>query len=414
MGKKNRAPEPKESAFESAKAAFDRVGEDYIPASKAVELSKTEEPAEEVPEVSVDAAATPETPVDVPETDNAEAVPGTDAPEPAEASDAESVESADSDANGVESADNAETPEVSEHEAVDSDVTPEVPVEGDTTPDADTAASETEEDSATPEPEAVEVADDAEEESDDFWTFAADEPESEEVTEMEKLTMETKEITLGVHRSPSVKVDTESREQEKKPKFYVKTFDRLKDALRTHADSTEHVEHMEHADDSTASSGGSSRDAAIRKRVMQIEDEETRNYLLDRVLPQMTWYSKRSDQYRTAYYRLMALTIFLGGLIPVFSVGGSYAIVKVILALLGASVTAINAYMALHNYHDLWITYQKTREDLIHVLYCYFNNAGVFAQKKMSERDLNVLLVDVCEDTLSKENGGWTTIVQKT
>ena len=147
---------------------------------------------------------------------------------------------------------------------------------------------------------------------------------------------------------------------------------------------------------------------------MQIEDEETRNYLLDRVLPQMAWYSKRSEQYRTAYYRLMALTIFLGGLIPVFSVGGSYAIVKVILALLGASVTAINAYMALHNYHDLWITYQKTREDLIHVLYCYFNNAGVFAQKKMSERDLNLLLVDVCEDTLSKENGGWTTIVQKT
>ncbi len=419
MGKKNRAPEPKESAFESAKAAFDRVGEDYIPASKAVELSKTEEPAEEVPEVSVDAAATPETPVDVPgtddaeavpETDNAEAVPGTDAPEPAEASDAESVESADSDANGVESADNAETPEVSEHEAVDSDVTPEVPVEGDTTPDADTAASETEEDSATPEPEAVEVADDAEEESDDFWTFAAVEPESEEVTEMEKLTMETKEITLGVHRSPSVKVDTESREQEKKPKFYVKTFDRLKDALRTHADSTEHVEHMEHADDSTASSGGSSRDAAIRKRVMQIEDEETRNYLLDRVLPQMAWYSTKSAQYQAMYYRLMGATILLGALIPAFSVGANSTAVKVILALLGASVTGLNAYLALHNYHDLWITYRTTREDLIHHLYCYFNHAGAFS----SAEDLNVLLVNVCEDTLSKEHGGWTTILQKT
>ncbi len=415
MGKKNRAPEPKESAFESAKAAFDRVGEDYIPASKAVELSKTEEPAEEVPEVSVDAAATPETPVDVPGTDDAEAVPGTDAPEPAEASDAESVESADSDANGVESADNAETPEVSEHEAVDSDVTPEVPVEGDTTPDADTAASETEEDSATPEPEAVEVADDAEEESDDFWTFAADEPESEEVTEMEKLTMETKEITLGVHRSPSVKVDTESREQEKKPKFYVKTFDRLKDALRTHADSTEHVEHMEHADESTASSGGSSRDAAIRKRVMQIEDEETRNYLLDRVLPQMTWYSKKSANYQKKYHQLMTAAICLGALIPVFSVWANNAAFKVILAFLGASVTAVNAYLALYKYQELWIAYRSAREELIHTLYSYFNKAGVFAQKKMTEKELNVLLVEVCENALSKENGGWTTtILQKT
>ena len=443
MGKKNRVPEPEKSAFDRAKAAFDRVGEDYVPASKAVEPSKTE-----APEVSVDDAATPETPVDaaatpvdVPDTDDAEAVS-----EPAETSDAESVEPSDSDANGVESADSsAESVELGDSDAdgvepetdadadsaetsedADNDAAPEEPVSEtvdapaaesvddatpetsvDETPDTDTAAPEIDDDSGTPEPDA-----DADE-SDDFWTFGADEPESEEVTEMEKLTMETKEITLGVHRRPSVKVDTESQEQEKKPKFYVKTFDRLKDALRTHADSTEHVEHMEHADDSTASSGGSSRDAAIRKRVMQIEDEETRNYLLDRVLPQMAWYSKKSAQYQTMYYRLMAATILMGALIPAFSVGANHTAVKVILALLGASVTGINAYLALHNYHDLWITYRTTREDLIHHLYCYFNKAGVFSSSENSE-DLNVLLVNICEDTLSKENGGWTTIIQKT
>lgn len=426
MGKKNRAPKPEKSAFESAKAAFDRVGEDYAPASKAVELSKPEEPVE-APEVSVDAAATPETPVDavpVPDTDNAEAMPETDDAEAVPGTDAAATpeESADSDAEGVEpetdaetsgDADNDAAPEEPVSETVDAPVaesvdatTPETSV--DETPDA--AASETEDDSATPEPEAVEVADDAEEEPDDFWTFDADEPESEEVTEMEKLTMETKEITLGVHRSPSAEADTESREQEKKPKFYVKAFDRLKDALRTRADSTEHVEQP---DDSTPPSGGSSRDAAIRKRVMQIEDEETRNYLLDRVLPQMTWYSKKSAQYQTMYYRLMAATILMGALIPAFSVGANHTAVKVILALLGASVTGINAYLALHNYHDLWITYRTTREDLIHHLYCYFNKAGVFSSSEKAE-DLNVLLVNICEDTLSKENGGWTTIIQKT
>ncbi|MBR4544551.1 MAG: DUF4231 domain-containing protein [Oscillibacter sp.] len=443
MGKKNRVPEPEKSAFDRAKAAFDRVGEDYVPASKAVEPSKTE-----APEVSVDDAATPETPVDaaatpvdVPDTDDAEAVS-----EPAETSDAESVEPADSDANGVESADsNAESVEPGDSgvksvepgdsdadgvepetdadadsaetsEDADNDAAPEEPVSEtvddatpetsvDETPDTDTTAPEIGDDSGTPEPDA------ADDESDDFWTFGADEPESEEVTEMEKLTMETKEITLGVHRSPSAEVDTESREQEKKPKFYVKAFDRLKDALRARADSTEHVEH---ADDSTPPSGGSSRDAAIRKRVMQIEDEETRNYLLDRVLPQMAWYGKKVTQYRTMYFRLMAATILLGALIPVFSVGANSTAVKVIIAFLGASVTGINAYIALHNYRDLWLTYQTTRETLIHTLYCYFNQAGLFSYNNMSAEDLNVLLVNVCEDTLSREHGGWTTILQKT
>lgn len=262
----------------------------------------------------------------------------------------------------------------------------------------DSDASETDEDSD--EPDAVEDApEEPEDASDSFWTFDADAPEAE-VTEMEKLTMETKEITLGVHHSPPREADATPREQESKARF--KAFERLKDAFKVRADSAEQ------ADDTPAS--GSSRDAAIRKRVMQIEDEETRNYLLDRVLPQMTWYSKKSKQYQTMYYRLMAATILMGALIPAFSVGANSTVIKVILALLGASVTGINAYLALHNYHDLWITYRTTREDLIHHLYCYFNKAGVFS----SSEDLDVLLVNVCEDTLSKENGGWTTIIQKT
>ena len=159
-------------------------------------------------------------------------------------------------------------------------------------------------------------------------------------------------------------------------------------------------------------SQGSSRDEALRNRVMQMEDAETRDYLLNRVLPQMTWYSKKGAKYKTQYQRLMTLTIFLGALIPVFALLTNYTAVKVIVALLGASVTGVNAYLALQNYHDLWLTYRSTREDLIHTLYCYFNHAGMFAQKDKSEQEMNVMLVDLCEDALSKETGRWTTIVQ--
>jgi len=381
MAKKNRVTEPEQSTFDRAKAAFDRVGEDYVPASKAV---VTEEPAE-APEVPVDDPAAP------PETDGTESASAADAPEPVTETDNEPV---------------TETDAADASEPVDSNADMGEPADSDADAlETDSDAPETDDDSGTPEepePEAVEDA--PEEPEDEPDGFDAEEPEAAEVTEMEKLTMETKEITLGVHHSaPPPGTEKEPREQEKKSKPRFKAFEQLKDAFRASAES---------ADDTPVS--GSSRDAAIRKRVMQIEDEETRNYLLDRVLPQMAWYGKKVTQYRTMYFRLMAATILLGALIPVFSVGANSTAVKVIIAFLGASVTGINAYIALHNYRDLWLTYQTTRETLVHTLYCYFNQAGLFSYNNMSAEDLNVLLVNVCEDTLSKEHGGWTTILQKT
>lgn len=138
------------------------------------------------------------------------------------------------------------------------------------------------------------------------------------------------------------------------------------------------------------------REAALRKRVMQIEDEETRNYLLDRVLPQVTWYSKKAAHNRKMYHRLAAASIFAGALIPALAVCADCGIVKAVLALCGTSVTGINAYLALRNCRNLWITYQKAREALYHILYCYFNRAEAFAEAE----DCNTLLVDACEAAL--------------
>ena len=496
MKKKRRNPEPERSAFESARAALERAGEDpsappepsaddtkaFVTLRKPESPSVTEASAPEAadsaatatadnaqasePEAADNAeASAPETvgdaqaseaeaANDAPEAaDNAEqseAEPpapeavsdaqaseskAVDSPEAADNADtAESVEAfapadnAEMSASAPEAAENAEmpAPEIAEASApVESASAPETASENISAPTGD--AAERAEPSETPAPEAVGGATNpepsdaetltAEPEASDFEASKpfSDEDEDDgswqdaEIAETERHTMETKEITVGYHRQRT-EGGTEAAKGRKGrgTKSPFNALNQLKDAIQGNADA----EREDYGNDAPPS--GSPRDAALRKRVMQIEDDETRNYLLDRVLPQMTWYSKRSAQYRSMYYRLMAATIFLGALIPVFSVGGSYGVVKVIIALLGASVTAINAYIALHNYHDLWITYQKTREDLIHTLYCYFNNAGVFSQKEMPQKDLNVLLVDICEDTLSKENGGWTTIVQKT
>ena len=395
MGKKNRVPEQEQSAFESAKAAFDRVGEDYVPASKAAETAESPVTAEPANGAN---APEPETGVDTQETsepENNNDTQGTSEPEN------------NADTQGTsEPENNADTQETSEPETgIDTQEASEPETGADTQEGSEPETGANTQEASEPE--------DSADTPEDFEIFTDPEPvkafefpdiPESDLTDMEKHTMETREITLGYRHSPPPEAAAETEPQEtetvKEPrkKTKVKAFEQLKDALRGH----------ESSDASPPS--GSSRDAAIRKRVMQIEDEETRNYLLDRVLPQMKWYSTKSAQYQTMYYHLMAATILMGALIPVFSLGANSAAVKVIIALLGASVTAINAYIALHNYRDLWVTYRNTREDLIHHLYCYFNRAGVFT----SSENLDVLLVNVCEDTLSKENGGWTTILQKT
>lgn len=138
------------------------------------------------------------------------------------------------------------------------------------------------------------------------------------------------------------------------------------------------------------------RDAAIRKRVMQIEDEETRNYLLDRVLPQMTRYGSKAVYNRKMYHRLAAASICVGALIPALAVGADSGIIKAALALCGTSITGINAYLQLRNCRSLWIGYQEARETLFHILYCYFNRAEAFAEAE----DVNALLVSACEAAL--------------
>lgn len=486
MKKKRRNPRPERSAFESARAALERAGEEYPPATEE-DATGTPEPSEasEAPETldtpafatvedmeepdaveDPDAAETTDS-ADaeaVESTDNAEAEAvestddgETDAAENTDSVEAEAVESTDNgepeaaestdaaEAEAVESTDNAE-PDALETQAPEStdNIAPEAvesadAVEAQTPESADAADTETpadteqaaafvqpdiiaeevpdadaafsEEPAAAPSdgPEAVEDVEDADAESAwevDYEPFPGMEGE---VTDTERHTMETREITLGYKGPDADKPESDeaesgkkSEKRGKKPRF--NPLERLKAAVQEYA-SREKAD--KEPDDIPPSAV--SKDAAIRKRVMQIKDEETRNYLLDRVLPQMTWYGRKSAQYQKMYYRFMVATIVLGALIPISALLAHL----IVAALLGASVTAINAYLALRKYQELWVSYRNVREDLLHTLYCYFNRAGVFAKKDSTQEELDVLLVDTCENAFSKENGGWSTTMQK-
>lgn len=155
------------------------------------------------------------------------------------------------------------------------------------------------------------------------------------------------------------------------------------------------------------------RNAALMDLVGQIQSRNTQNYIAARIIPQMEWYSAKGGECKKKYYRLMGGSILLGAVIPVVSVFADGALwVKVILAAVGSAVTACNAFVTLHNYKDQWLNYRNTRERLLRILYCYFNDAGVFS-KAMPQDEKDTLLVNICEEEMAGETGEWIILGRK-
>lgn len=158
---------------------------------------------------------------------------------------------------------------------------------------------------------------------------------------------------------------------------------------------------------------GSTRDEALLTLAEQVQNARTKDYMLNRILPQMAWYSGKSRENRKKYYFWMTCAILLGAMIPAASVFADGSVwIRALIAVLGAAVTAVNAYTTLHNFKDLWLTYRNARESLLRTLYCYFNHAGIFSQEAAQE-EKDILLVNVCEEIMSNENSGWTVIMKK-
>ena len=130
--------------------------------------------------------------------------------------------------------------------------------------------------------------------------------------------------------------------------------------------------------DSNVNHSGQSRDDALLELINQIQNEKTKNYVTNRIVKQMKWYSDKSRSCKQKYCYWMTATIIIGALVPIVSVFADGSIwVKALLAALGSATTSCNAYLSLHNYKDLWLTYRKARETLLQTHYCFFQNAGV-------------------------------------
>ena len=107
---------------------------------------------------------------------------------------------------------------------------------------------------------------------------------------------------------------------------------------------------------SVSNDTNNSRNRSVEYLVQSVKDTTTRNYIEDRLLPQMNFYSTMSRKYKKQYQAYTSMTIILGALIPVgtlFLQGDIY--IRIMIATLGSAVTAINAYLALYNSKDFHI-----------------------------------------------------------
>ena len=149
--------------------------------------------------------------------------------------------------------------------------------------------------------------------------------------------------------------------------------------------------------------GGNDRDSAVAELIEPVQSQQTKDYISRRIIPQMQWYGRKSRECQQKYYRWTAAVILLSAMIPIASVFADGALWgKTVIAALGAIVTMSNSFLALYNYKDLWLSYQNKHEVLLHILYCYFTNAGIFT-KNASQAEKDLTLVNTCEAVLSYE-----------
>ena len=135
------------------------------------------------------------------------------------------------------------------------------------------------------------------------------------------------------------------------------------------------------------------------------EDE----YINDRLINQLNWYSKKS-QYNQKYHKsLKIIEIVSASIIPfVAGMNENIPYSNWILGISGILIAVITAISALRKFQENWIQYRTISETLKHEKYLYLTK--VYPYDSSSSFDL---LVKRVESLISKENTQWVKYVKK-
>ena len=149
--------------------------------------------------------------------------------------------------------------------------------------------------------------------------------------------------------------------------------------------------------------GNKSRNEAMMELAKTVENEKTREYISKRLLPLIQWYADEASKHMRLYRRWSVVSLLTSASIPVVSLFSSDALwSKVAIAILGAVVTFVSAYLMLFDAKNVWVSCRDTRETLNSIYYQYYTGKGIFSDCK-SQEDRDSKLIEVSEGIINSD-----------
>lgn len=133
------------------------------------------------------------------------------------------------------------------------------------------------------------------------------------------------------------------------------------------------------------------------------------DYLKDRLEDQLAWYSQKSQQNQNCFKLLRLVEIVSAALIPFIAGMGDKILYNAwIVGGLGVLIAVAAATSSLFKFHENWIQYRTTVEQLKHEKFLYLT--GI---KPYDSENRFPVLVERIECLISKENSYWAQSVKQ-
>ena len=130
------------------------------------------------------------------------------------------------------------------------------------------------------------------------------------------------------------------------------------------------------------------------------------NPAFERLEDQLSWYDTKSMENQKWYKRLKVAEIISAAIIP-FTAG--FDGLGILTGILGVLIVIFIGIQSLNQYHDNWISYRSTAEQLKHEKYLWLSKAGPYRDSKNPE----MMLAERVESLISREHAKWEATMEK-
>lgn len=133
-------------------------------------------------------------------------------------------------------------------------------------------------------------------------------------------------------------------------------------------------------------------------------------YLKKRLDDQINWYDQKSIWNQKWFKRLQVFQLIAAASIPIFVsyVTDSSGWLRLVVAVLGASIAIVSGIIGLYKLQENWLEYRTTCESLRHEQFLYLTKTDPYNIETPFP-----LLVNRVETLISKENTNWAQYMKK-